>query len=193
MSPGDRLGEALKALADGLADSQRPAMIIGGIAAIAYGVARLTRDIDATVLGEGTDLSELLHTLARHAIEPRIAGALEFVQRHDVLLLRHEPTGVDVDLSIARLPFEEQALATASSAVVRGATLRLVRAEDLVVYKIVAWRPQDQQDVERLIALHGDHMDLRRVRALASDVATALEEPERLAQVEEIIGRTRSR
>jgi len=35
--------------------------------------------------------------------------------------------------------------------------------EDLVIYKAIAWRPQDQQDVERLLALHGARMDLARL------------------------------
>jgi hypothetical protein len=49
--PGKPLDEALQALVAGLEASGRPSMIIGGIAVIARGVTRLTRDIDATVAG----------------------------------------------------------------------------------------------------------------------------------------------
>jgi hypothetical protein len=40
-------------------------------------------------------------------------------------------------------------------------------------------QPQDQQDVEQLIALQGEHMDLARVRAAARDLAATLDEPQR--------------
>ncbi len=61
--PGQPLDEALRALVAGLKASARPSMIIGGIAVIARGVTRLTRDIDATIAGGGTDLDALLGIL----------------------------------------------------------------------------------------------------------------------------------
>jgi hypothetical protein len=49
-------------------------------------------------------------------------------------------------------------------------------------------RPQDQQDVERLIALHGDVMDRDRVLAVVAELAEALDEPERVADLERLFG-----
>ncbi|MDI7268140.1 MAG: nucleotidyltransferase, partial [Myxococcota bacterium] len=187
----ERLADALRALAAALAESGRPAMIIGGIAAIVRGVPRVTRDIDATVVGEGTDLDALLATFGRHGVAPRIDDALAFARRHHVLLLRHRSSGVDVDVSIAWLPFEVEAIAAAEPIALYGATVRAARAEDLVVYKAVAWRAQDRLDVERLLALHGDRIDLARVRRLVADVAAALDDSGRVAEFEGLIARAR--
>jgi hypothetical protein len=167
-------------------------MIIGGIAVVARGVPRLTRDIDAVVPGEGTDLVALLETLGRQAIRPRVPDALAFARESQVLLLRHESSGVDLDLSLAWLPFEHEALTLAESMTLHRAKVRVARAEDLVVYKALAWRPQDQQDVERLLALHGTEMDLERIRRLVGQLCDAIDEPDRVRDLEALVTRTRA-
>ena len=58
-NPGAQLAAAASALVSALDAFGQPSMVIGGIASIAHGVARLTRDIDATVQGEGTELEAL--------------------------------------------------------------------------------------------------------------------------------------
>lgn len=183
----DRLPRALRALAAALGAFPRPSMIIGGIAVIARGVPRLTRDIDAVVAGAGTDLGALLGALEARKIRPRIPDALAFARESQVLLLRHEPTGVDLDLSLAWLPFEEEALAAAEEITLQRARVRLARPEDLVVYKALAWRPQDRQDIERLLALHGRNMDLARVRRVVRELAEAIDEPGRALELELLV------
>ncbi len=195
MSPrteGPRPGPeaALAAVAAALRDSGRPGMVIGGMAAIAHGVPRVTRDIDLAVAGTGTDLAVLLRVFGKHGIVPRIERSIEFAGRSNVLLLRHGPSGIEVDLSLAWLPFEEEAIAAALEVSLAGATVPMVRPEDLVVYKAVAWRPQDRGDVERLLAVHGAEMNVDRLRRLVADIAEALEEPERVEEFEALLERT---
>lgn len=115
---------------------------------------------------------------------------MKFAQESHVLLLRHEPSGVEVDLSLAWLPFELDAIAAAELVSVHGTRVRVPRVDDLVIYKIVGWRPQDQQDVERLVALHRTRMDLNRVRRLTHELAEALEDPERAEEFEDLLART---
>lgn len=62
-------------------------------------------------------------------------------------------------------------------------------AEDLIVYKAVAWRDRDRSDVERLLVLHGRSIDLERVRGLVREFAAALDEPERVEQFEALLTR----
>ena len=111
MTADDALLGALKALAAALGVLGQPAMIIGGIAVIARGVPRLTIDIDATVAAADLDLGQVVATLATHGITPRVADAVDFARTHQVLLLRHEPTGTPLEVSLAWLPFEIEALA----------------------------------------------------------------------------------
>jgi len=183
------LSEAVQAVSRALADLPAPGMLIGGIAVIARGVPRATRDVDATIDGSQLELSDLLGRLATHEIVPRIVDALEFATQHQVLLLRHEPSGVDVDISIAWLPFELEALAASEKLVLANAHVPVARAEDLIIYKAVAWRPQDQQDIERLLSIHGRSVDMTRIRRVIGEFMAALDEPERLKEFETLLER----
>jgi hypothetical protein len=98
----DRLGEALVALEKAFVARATPHMIIGGVAVIARGVPRLTRDIDAAVPGADNDLSDLLPAVRRQKIFPRIPDAETFARETQVLLLEHRPTAVEIDLSLCR-------------------------------------------------------------------------------------------
>jgi predicted nucleotidyltransferase len=183
------LRAAVQAVAGVLSALPVPGMIIGGIAVIVRGVPRLTRDVDATVAGGTIALTDLIDRLGEYQIMPRIDDAADFADAHQVLLLRHEPSGVDVDLSIGWLPFELEALAAAQPLDVAGVRVKVARAEDLIVYKAVAFRPQDQQDIERLLVLYGSSVDLTRIRSLVAEFATALDEPGRLDALDQIIRR----
>lgn len=186
-----------RALLDALAAIDRtlrrlavPAMIIGGIAVIARGVPRQTVDIDATVLGDAVTLERLIGELARDQIVPRIADAEEFARRHQILLVRHEPSGTPLEISLAWLPFEQEALARASEVDFGGVAIRVAAVEDLVVYKAVAWRDRDRADIERLLVRHGASIDLARVRAIIGEFAAALEEPKRLDEFDALVRRS---
>lgn len=181
------LGEALRAVAEALSGLPVPGMLIGGMAAIARGVPRLTRDVDATVAIGEMDVRALANALARHGLVPRIDDALEFATARQVLLLRHEASGIDIDVTLAWLPFELEAISAAERIDLGGVSLPIARAEDLIIYKAVAFRPQDQQDIERLLTLHGQKVDLDRIRRTIDQFAQAIGEPERLAAFDRIV------
>ena len=165
-------------------------MLIGGMAVIARGIPRTTRDIDIAVTGGRVSLEQLAARLMRGGFEPRMKNALEFARQNQVLLMRHKTTAIELDLSLAWLSFELEAIAAAESLTLAGARLPVARAEDLVIYKALAWRPQDQQDVERLLLLHAGEMDLVRVRRVVSGLAEALDDPERPRALEATIRRS---
>jgi hypothetical protein len=187
----ESLLDALAAVAGALGSSDAPSMIISGIALIARGVPRHTIDIDATIWAEALDPELLFVKSASHRLVPRIHDALEFARRHQVLLLHHEPTGIPVDLSLAWLPFERLALERAEPVDFGGVTIRVATAEDLIIYKAVAWRDRDRADVERLLIRHGDSIDLDRVRSVVREFALALDNPARIDQLEALITRAR--
>lgn len=184
---------AVRAVATALSVLPVPAMIIGGIAVIARGVPRLTRDVDATVAGGAIELTALLDALSTCDVVPRIDDAAAFAATNQVVLLRHQPSRVDVDLSIAWLPFEYEALASSELLDLAGTRVKVARAEDLIIYKAVAFRPQDQQDIERLLVLHRPSVDLDRVLQIVGSFAAALDEPSRVMDLENIIRRAGAR
>jgi hypothetical protein len=165
----------LQAIARVMAAHPGRGMVIGGIGVIARGVRRLTRDVDVAIEGGAFTASELLHELARVGIVPRIPDAIGFAAESQVLLMRHADSGVDVDVSLAWMTFELEAIARAPIESLARVSLPIARADDLIIFKTIAWRPQDQQDVERLLAMHGNHVDLDRVRRHVAELSKVLE------------------
>jgi hypothetical protein len=186
------LKAAVAAVARALGHLPMPGMLIGGIAVIARGVPRTTRDVDATISAETARLDDVLQILEAQEIVQRIEDARDFALANQVLLLRHAPSGVDVDVSLAWLPFELEAIDASEKLLIGAVRVPVARPDDLVIYKAIAWRPQDQQDVERLLNLYGDRINLDRVRRIVAELATALEVPERATELERIIRRALS-
>jgi hypothetical protein len=187
------LRDAIHALAAALAELGAPHMLIGGIAVILRGTVRQTNDIDATVWAEGVDLDVLFEVLGRHGIVGRIDDAAQFARNHQVLLPRHTPSGTPMELSLAWLPFEATALKRAEMLDIEGLRVPVVLAEDLVIYKTVAWRDPDRADIERLLVTHGDAMDLAYVKKMVAESAELLGEPERISDFEQLLERARPR
>ena len=166
-------------------------MIIGGIAVIARGVRRMTTDIDAVVLGDAAPIRELLISLARVRIEPRIPDAESFARQNLVLLVRHVPSGVDLDLSLAWSAFEREALESRTEVAYGKVRAPMATAEDLVVLKAVAGRPVDIDDAEALLVLHSD-IDVVRVIDRVQAFAELIDAPELLKSLADAIARARA-
>ncbi|MFB3852320.1 MAG: hypothetical protein ACE148_00700 [Vicinamibacterales bacterium] len=179
---------ALADLAAALENVGEPAMIIGGIAVIARGIPRDTVDIDATIWAERVDLDGLFSALGANGIVPRVPDGRSFARRHQVLLLRHAASGTPLEIVLAWLPFEREALARASVVDFGGVKVRTAQAEDLLVYKTIAWRERDRADVERLLVRHAGSIDLARVRAQIAEFADVLD-ADRLAEFDRLVRR----
>jgi hypothetical protein len=189
MTAADPITSALRALAGAFDEAGVPAMIIGGIAVIARGVPRHTIDIDATLRAEGLDIDLLIRVLASHGIVPRVPDAKAFALERQVLLVRHAASEVPLDISLAWLPFELEALERATPVDFGGVQLRVAEVADLLVYKAIAWRDRDRSDVEQLVAKHRNRLDLDSVRTLVAQFAALLEVPERVAEFDAIVRR----
>ena len=166
-------------------------MIIGGVAIIARGVRRMTGDIDAVVRGDQVAPGALIRGLRRWEIVPRIEGAEAFARDNLVLLVRHEPSGVELDISFGWTQFEVDAISAGTPTRYGGVTAPMARAEDLVVFKAMAARPQDIEDATTLLLLHRD-IDVDRARRRLGELAALAEEPALLGGLEIAIERARA-
>jgi hypothetical protein len=109
-----------------------------------------------------------------------------------VLLVHHQPSGIDVDNAFGALPFEDEALDRAQVIEVSGLRVPLPTPEDLIVMKAVAHRSRDQADIAAILDAHGK-LNLRRVRQWVRAFAEALETPELLDNLETLLRRRRPR
>jgi len=126
-------------------------MVIDGHAAILYGEARLTRDIDIT-LGAGPDrIGELLEIVREAGLVPA-QGAQELALRSYVLPCSDTATGIDVDLILSVSAYEQEALARTRAVPIGGLNVRFAAVEDVLIHKIVAGRPRDIEDARAILA-----------------------------------------
>jgi predicted nucleotidyltransferase len=151
-----------------------PYALIGGLAASFRGQARVTADVDM-VLSAGVDRAlQLAAELTNTKFKPLFRGVEEVVQQAFILPLEHRTTNVKLDLSLGLSGFEQQAVARAQRVDLAGTKVAVVTAEDLLIMKVMAGRPQDDQDVRGLVLAHGDRLDWDYCRKVAAELGEAL-------------------
>lgn len=182
--------EALQAVIEALGELTTPSMVIGGVAVIALGVPRFTSDIDVTIQGRSNHPEQVFGAFSHHEIGPRIESALEFAKARQVILALHGPSGISIDASLAWLPFEEEAIQSSLATEFAGVSIRVPRPEDLVIYKLVACRPQDVEDAEGLLLLYGREMNLGRVRGLIQQFSEVLDNSIHSETLERLLRKT---
>jgi hypothetical protein len=186
------LKKALRDLVAWLRATRVRGMIIGGVAASLLGRPRLTRDVDVVVLLEEARWAAFLAAGRRFGFAGRRPDTLAFARRARVFLVRHAPSGIDADIAIGALPFEEESVRRATLRDVGGLSIPVPRPEDLVIMKAVAHRPQDLLDVDSLIDAH-PRLDVRHVRRWVRQFATVLDSPQILADLDARLARRKGR
>lgn len=150
---------------------------IGGVAYQRWGEPRQTVDIDGTVFagyGQERELAEKLSQL----YTPRIDDFLTFAVVNRIVLLESD-AGLGIDLSLGGLPFEERMMERASDwEVAEHGTIRTCSAEDLVVLKAFASRPQDWIDIEKVIIRQGSRLNRPQILQELQPLVDLKEEPE---------------
>ena len=152
-------------------------VIIGGIAISLLGKPRLTADVDAMLLLSIKDLPRLMEVAMQEGLVPRITDAQEFARRNRVLLLRHQESGINVDISLGVLPLEVEAVERSRVHQIGPIAIRLPTPEDLIIFKAVAHRPKDLLDIQALIESNPD-LDEERIEHWVREFAQLLEMPE---------------
>lgn len=156
---------------------------IGGIAVQRWGNPRFTQDIDITLLTGFGDEKKFVDALLDE-LNPRRPDAGDFALRHRVLLARTFE-GVDVDVALGALPFEERSVARASAWQIRESlTLTTCSAEDLVVHKAFAGRGRDWDDMETVLIRRHGKLNLAQVREELKPLLELKGEPEELDRLD---------
>jgi hypothetical protein len=163
-------------------------VIIGGIAVGLLGKPRFTADVDAVFLLSTEDISRFLELASTEHIIPRIQNAEEFARKSRVLLLKHAPTEIDVDISLGILPFEQEMVDRGSIKHFANLSTRLPTPEDLIIMKAIAHRTKDLEDIRTLVNNHPD-LDRRRIEKWVRSFAEALELPNLWDEIKQILNR----
>jgi hypothetical protein len=147
--------------------------VFGAQAVIAYGVPRLSADVDVT-------LDLVPQEPDRFVREMELAGFVlrvkdpDFVRRTRVMPFVHVATAMPLDVVLAGSGLEDEFLERAKAADFGGARVPLIDREDLIVTKILAGRPKDLEDARGVWRLHHQALDEGRIRRILTLLEEAL-------------------
>ncbi len=108
------------------------------------------------------------------------------------VLLRIELRGPhQLDMIVASLPFETEALGRRQRARMFGRVVPLPTPEDLLVFKVLAGRAKDLVDAEGVARRHLAALDVRYVERAISAVADYAEDPRLLQRLADVLARAK--
>jgi hypothetical protein len=182
----NELIHAVELLADTFAGQSIRYALVGGLAVALRGRPRFTQDVDVLLDVPQLALPGLLNELIRVGfVIDRAAVMREYVREHMTTFLFGS---VRIDWLKPILPLYARTLADASSLTwTEGRSIRVATAEGLILTKMVAFRPQDQVDVETLLIANREDIDVDLIRREWSVVATG--EEVRTAWLEDALAR----
>ncbi len=153
------------------------ACVIGGVANARWGEPRQTADVEVTIslqFGMESEAAEKLLSRFRSRIEE----PEKFAAENRILLLENT-AGIGLDASLGGFPFEERMMRRSSLwNVPNHGEIRTCSAEDLVVLKAFANRPQDWIDIEKVVIRHGKKLNREMIAEELTPLAELKEEPE---------------
>jgi hypothetical protein len=182
----DDLIRAVELLADTFTAQSIRYALVGGLATALRGRPRFTQDVDVLLDVPQLALPRLLDELAQLGfVFDKATVIREYVREH---MTAFRFGSVRIDWLKPILPLYARALVEASSLIwTEGHTIRVATAEGLILTKMVAFRPQDQVDIETLLIANRDDLDVGLIRQEWSAV-TAGEEA-RTAWLEDALAR----
>ena len=163
--------------------------LFGAQAALVYGAARLTADVDVTVETGDIPTEVIVETLRRNGFDLSIEDP-EFVRATRVLPAVHVPTRIPVDIVLGGPGLEELFASRAHELDVAGVRVPVARAEDLIVMKVLAGRDKDLTDVEAVLLAQRE-LDLDLVYETLRVLEQALDQSDLVPLFEQVLLRTR--
>ena len=164
-----------------------PWYLFGAQAAILYGAALLSADVDVTVSLHGHPLAELIAALKQAGFETRISAAEKFAEQHRVLLLVHTSSRMPVDIIIAGPGPEEAILARSRKLAVGGVMIPVACPEDLIVMKLLVGRSKDLDDVSSILATKLPELDMALIEQSLNEFESALDRGDLRPQLRELL------
>ena len=159
----------------GFLESQSVAYaLIGGLAISVRAQPRATVDVDLVIAADVDRALALVDALEGSTLAPLFDNVTQVVETAFILPLRHRQTNVKVDVAIGLSGFERQAIARAQPMPLADSTVSVATAEDLLIMKAMAGRPQDEQDMRGIMIARGDELDWDYCLSMAEKLGEAV-------------------
>ena len=160
--------------------------LFGAQAVIAYGVPRLSADVDVTVKLHPDEPERFAREMHTGGFALRVQDP-DFVRRTRVMPFVHLATAMPLDVVLAGSGLEDAFLDRARPVDLSGVSVPVIDPEDLIIAKILAGRPKDIDDADSLWRLRGHGLDAGRVRRTLGLLEEALSLSDLLPAFESIV------
>ncbi|MEX2213878.1 MAG: nucleotidyl transferase AbiEii/AbiGii toxin family protein [Phycisphaeraceae bacterium] len=166
--------------------------VMGGIAVRAYGIPRPTYDVDFTVAIPRNQLPRLFSTVQARGFavpEQYLKGWVDEVSKLPLVKFRLylQDKGVDVDVFLAESPYQQEVLKRRRHVEAPDGAVWLVTPEDLILLKMLAYRPRDVADIQDVMFTQGQ-LDETYLRNWATSLGISDRLVEMLKQQSELRG-----
>jgi predicted nucleotidyltransferase len=152
-------------LAAAMAEQQLEWYVFGAQAAIMWGSARLSADVDITAAIAPPVIDSFVGTMRRHDFDLVFSDS-DFLTRTRVLPFIHRPTRIPLDVVLAGPGLEEDFMRRAIAVDLEGARIPVISPEDLIVTKVLAGRSKDIEDIRSVIHQRRTSLDMERIREI---------------------------
>ena len=158
--------------------------VIGGMAAAYRSQPRFTKDVDFLLSVAQTALPPILEELLNRGFSFDLLSAIrEWTQEHMTVLSYR---GIRIDWLKPVIPAFQHVLDLATEETWLEHRIRVASAEGLILLKLLAFRTQDQLDIENLVAANRGHLDVAWIQAEWQTLA-GLDDP-RMQRFLEMVG-----
>ena len=159
--------------------------VFGAQAVIAYGVPRLSADVDVTLRLAPEDPERFATDMQAAGFALRVDDP-DFVRRTRVMPFVHLATAMPVDVVLAASGLEDEFLDRARMMDLGGTSVPLIDPEDLVIAKVLAGRPKDLDDARNLWRIRGHELDAERIQRTLRLLEEALSQSDLVPSFESI-------
>lgn len=160
--------------------------VFGAQAVIAYGVPRLSADVDVTLELVPDEPERFVREMEAAGFGLRVDDP-DFVRRTRVMPFVHLATAMPLDVVLAGSGLEAEFLDRARAVDVGGTTVPMIDPEDLIIAKVLAGRPKDIEDALKLWRIRGRDLDAGRIRRTLRLLEQALSQSDLLPVFESIV------
>ena len=160
--------------------------VFGAQAVTAYGVPRLSADVDVTLALDPDAPDRFVRDMEAAGFALRVSDP-DFVRRTRVLPFVHLATAMPLDVVLAGSGLEDEFLDRALLTDVGGAAVPLIELADLIIAKVLAGRPKDLDDAAGLWRLHAQTIDAGRIRHTLRLLEEALSQSDLVSSFDAVV------
>ncbi len=177
------VAEVLAAAARWLEAAQVQYALVGGLVIGAWAEPRVTADVDVIVAATGDRVEEALAQAKPLGFKFEKTRKAAQLRRQGMCRLFYGNRHFDVVCGTSAV--EIRAIERAVPVRLLGQDVRVVTAEDLILFKLLAARPQDLVDVQRVFQAQRGRLDKEYMRGVARQMARDLFRSDIVKRLEE--------